>query len=970
MRKLFTILASMLVATSLWAQSTSDIGKVLAADGKMYKTVAAATNAGTTASGVIAYWGAAGSVESGNSSYRGMAIALEDAVIRWGSWPVHMEYCTSDNHQCSTATPYCSTVSSALSAKNGIAATQSALENNGEGHWHNAAGNGYYVARPSGASMWAIPSIGQWQLMAQGLTGNSSGLSDTDDNPDYHFNNLSSKINAAGGTYLGWLFYWSSTEKDASSAWCFNIGGLESGRNGSRVSAFAKNHNDEYMHVRMFFAFSSATAAIYTISYNANGGSGEPSAQTKDGGIDMTISNTIPTRAHYVFAGWATTPDGDVAYAAGASYSGNANTTLYAQWNDAPMATVTAPTAKSLTYNGNAQALINAGNSSDGEMQYKLGDGVWSTSIPTATDAGNYTVYYKVVADANHIDNPGSSIAVTIAKDPLMRVVTIANNKYVSIAPGNLQYRACTDTWRFAEHQYDFIGNAAGNTAPSAGQTAWMDLFGWGTSGWNNGQRYMYQPYSTSTNYYDYGVKNPKTADEALTGDYANGDWGVYNSAQLGQGWRTLTRDECRYMIYSRTTTGTVNSTANAIFTNAKILTDGNGTDGLTYNICGVILFPNDFDGSASYSGVTWGTINSPSDWSTTCTTAGWAALEAAGCIFLPAAGSRSGTEVTSAGTWGIYWTSTASAVEYVDDVYIGPSTFSAFGGNYRYLGRSVRLAQDIATAPAAVEGLVYTGSAQNLITAGTTNVGIMKYSLDNSSWSEEIPTAINDGDYTVYFMVEGDANHENFTPTNNSIVVTIGKPSYAITANPDPQHPDTYYSTFYYSLFKYLIPEGVEAYAATIGESDLYLKKIAEAGDVLPESTAVILKSSGPNYTMVPSDASPISISVQNDLDGTDEQMSAPANCYVLSGHSTDNSVTGVGFYQYTGTLGAHKAYVIVGGNAAPKRMRFVFDTETGVESAQSSEVSVQKILRDGQLIIIRGDREYNTQGQIIGKE
>ncbi len=316
-----------------------------------------------------------------------------------------MEYCTSNDHQCSTATSYCSTVSEALSAKNGIAATQSALENNGEGHWHNAAGNGYYVARPSGASMWAIPSMGQWQLMAQGLTGNSSGLSDDVDNPDYHFNNLSTKINVAGGTYLEWLFYWSSTERDASNVWCFNVGGLDGGRNDSRASAFPKYLDDGYMRVRMFFAFSSATAAVYTISYDANGGSGAPSAQTKDGGIDLTISNTIPTRAHYVFAGSATTPDGDVAYAAGASYSGNANQTLYAKWTVAPTATVSAPTAKSLTYNGSAQALINAGSTNDGTMEYSLDGTDWSETIPTGTNTGNYTVYYRVVADDSHTDN-------------------------------------------------------------------------------------------------------------------------------------------------------------------------------------------------------------------------------------------------------------------------------------------------------------------------------------------------------------------------------------------------------------------------------------------------------------------------------------------------------------------------------------------------------------------------------------
>ena len=335
--RLLTILWAMtlmlaIVTQSAWAQSTSDIGKVLAADGKMYKTVAAATNAGTTASGIIAYWGAAGSVESGNSSYRGMVISLDDAELNWGEHPNHTNYCSSDSHQCSTATSYCSTVSSALNAINGIAATNSAKDNNGANHWHNAPCNGYNVDQPSGASVWAIPSMGQWKLMAQGLTGKSSNLSETD-NPDYTYDKLSAKITAAGGNTLRWLFYWSSTEVSASNAYIFDIGGINSNRNGSRVRSYAKNTDNEYTHVRMFFAFSSATAAVYTISYNANGGSGAPSEQIKDGGIDLTLSSTVPTRTGFAFTGWNTQADGSgIHYASGTTFTGNANTTLYAEW--------------------------------------------------------------------------------------------------------------------------------------------------------------------------------------------------------------------------------------------------------------------------------------------------------------------------------------------------------------------------------------------------------------------------------------------------------------------------------------------------------------------------------------------------------------------------------------------------------------------------------------------------------------
>lgn len=70
----------------------------------------------------------------------------------------------------------------------------------------------------------------------------------------------------------------------------------------------------------------------YTVKYNANGGSGAPSSQTKWKDQALTLSNTKPTRTGYSFQGWATSSGGSVAYAAGASYTSNANVTLYAVW--------------------------------------------------------------------------------------------------------------------------------------------------------------------------------------------------------------------------------------------------------------------------------------------------------------------------------------------------------------------------------------------------------------------------------------------------------------------------------------------------------------------------------------------------------------------------------------------------------------------------------------------------------------
>ena len=83
---------------------------------------------------------------------------------------------------------------------------------------------------------------------------------------------------------------------------------------------------------------------------------------------------------------------------------------------------VTAPTAKeNLTYTGEAQELINAGSTTGGEMQYSLDNDneTYSTSIPTGTEAKEYTVYYKVVGGTNYEDVAAASIKVTISGAPV-----------------------------------------------------------------------------------------------------------------------------------------------------------------------------------------------------------------------------------------------------------------------------------------------------------------------------------------------------------------------------------------------------------------------------------------------------------------------------------------------------------------------------------------------------------------------
>ena len=95
---------------------------------------------------------------------------------------------------------------------------------------------------------------------------------------------------------------------------------------------------------------------------------------------------------------------------------------------------ITPPIAQeNLTYTGQEQALITAGSVTNyGTMQYSLTEnGTYSQDIPTGTDAGAYTVWYRVIGDANHNDTAPASVAVSIGKKPLtITGVTAASKPY------------------------------------------------------------------------------------------------------------------------------------------------------------------------------------------------------------------------------------------------------------------------------------------------------------------------------------------------------------------------------------------------------------------------------------------------------------------------------------------------------------------------------------------------------------
>lgn len=219
---------------TLSAATAEDVGKVIGANGQVYATVSAATEAGTTASAIIAYVGSAGSVDASSATYKGLAIALTDAnngsKCQW--YTANSGTCVSQNSIISTAITY----------MNGIACTETLVNSNGSGvttncsgHTHAAAtaASSYSTARPSGTSAWSLPSMGQWNLIVQGLATKKVGSAVTTNltqspNDTYVASNLNSVITDAGGTGLQSDNYWSSTECSAGGiVWfvSFNGGG-------------------------------------------------------------------------------------------------------------------------------------------------------------------------------------------------------------------------------------------------------------------------------------------------------------------------------------------------------------------------------------------------------------------------------------------------------------------------------------------------------------------------------------------------------------------------------------------------------------------------------------------------------------------------------------------------------------------------------------------------------------------------
>lgn len=247
------------------------------------------------------------------------------------------------------------------------------------------------------------------------------------------------------------------------------------------------------------------------------------------------------------------------------------------------------------------------------------------------------------------------------------------NGDQVYFSQGNLQYQASTNTWRFAENQWNCVGEDNSNISQT--YNGWIDLFGWGTSGYNHGA-ICYQPWSSSTAPQEYYAYGDWLND--LSSQTGQADWG-YNPISNGgntenNGWKTPTLEEFEYLLHTR------NTESGCLFAKA-----------IVNNTKGVILLPDDW--SVSYYLLTNINDSEVSYGNNVINEVSWYDMEAHGAVFFPAAGYRGGFLTFFGGAAGYYWLASGSTDEHAASfAFWDNPPFLDCGSSNRMEGRSVRL--------------------------------------------------------------------------------------------------------------------------------------------------------------------------------------------------------------------------------------------------------------------------------------
>ncbi len=438
-------------------------------------------------------------------------------------------------------------------------------------------------------------------------------------------------------------------------------------------------------------------------------------------------------------------------------------------------------TANSLTYDGTAQALVTGGDANT--LYSDTRDGVYSTTVPTGTNAGAYTVWYKAKGDANHNDSEPQATKVTISQKTLT-----ADATNTTLSGNDLQ----TDTTD-GTYYYEYDGSDKTPSVIIKDGSAVIPASEYTVAYSNNrnvGDATVTITNSDGGNY---------IVDGSVTFEIRKGGAELVNAPQPVRGLTytgqpqqlvnagTATGGHIEYAVGDTVSDGDYKSTiptetnAGSYVVHYKVVGDGNHTvDSAQAGSVTVTISPKEvispkvtvsggpytYDGSAKEPG----TANVKVEDGTT---------------LIP------DTEYT---------------LSYRDNVNAGTATVivtNANGGNYIVNGTGTfeitKGAASVATAPKGLENLPYNGTEQALIEAGTASNGTMVYSLtEDGPYTAAIPTGKAVDTYTVWYKAQGDSNHsdsEAQSITASIVKNTVTTPTIdvtppSVTYNGEKQEP------------------------------------------------------------------------------------------------------------------------------------------------------------------------------------
>ncbi len=426
-----------------------------------------------------------------------------------------------------------------------------------------------------------------------------------------------------------------------------------------------------------------------------------------------------------------------------------------------------APTAKDLTYTGEAQELVTAGKTEDGEVQYATQqEGNYTNVIPTGTEAKDYDVWYKVKGDSNHedstpqkvenvkINKADSTLAVDGGEVTYGSTITLTANVTRSAANGIRLAAVALDKVEFfinekslgtanveyTDGELKSIGTATleitANKDFEIGENTIRAEYGGSVNlnGSQNNEITVTMKQKTLT--YTAEATNRKydggtTVEVSLTPTNANGDTvtltgtGTMDDADAGNGKSvtvtgvTVEGDDAKYYKAADAPTGDV--TVNIEKADSAITEAPTANTDLTYTgeAQALVTAGKTEDGEVQYS-----TDNESYS-------------------------SDIPTE-TDADTYSV-WYKVKGDKNHNDTEPVEIPNIT------------IAKAEPTATVKANV--LTYNGTAQELVT-GTTNDGTLKYATEQEGdYEETVPTGTEAKAYEVWYMVEGDGNHEDSTP-------------------------------------------------------------------------------------------------------------------------------------------------------------------------------------------------------------